>query len=190
MDCILHLLTKKEVIMKRLIILLIALMPLVAFAQENSEQSLTKKEKKEQQKKDEDLAKARVNDMVLNQEWVLNVTELLDKNHNRHFLTTTNNFLVVNEGTGIMQLNFSGIPGLNDYGLKGKVENYEVKNSGDKMYARGTINTPKGAFTFVLFPSIYNARLELSGSFNDTINLFGRLISPDDAILQDRINVY
>lgn len=168
--------------MKRMIILLVMLAPLLVCGQDQDRKALKKKEKEQ--------AEAKVRDMVTNQEWVLEVTELRDKDQRHAFLSTPNNFVVASDGVGILQLNFSGIPGLNDIGYKGNIENYQIHGSGEKMYATGTINTPKGAFTFVLYPSIYNAKVVLSGAFNDTLTLFGKLISPEDTILQDRINVY
>lgn len=175
--------------MKKLVIL-VMLIPAIGFAQEKKEQELTRKERKELKEKEEEEAKVKLEEMVKNGEWVLKVSELRDIRNNHYFLNTANNFIASVNNEGIMQLNFIGIPGFSDIGIRGKIENYKIKNNGKRMYATGTINSVRGVFTFVLYPSTYNSQIQLSGAFNDTLTLIGSLVSPEETVLFDKMLVH
>jgi hypothetical protein len=158
-----------------------------------SDKKLTRQEKKEQRMQEQEAAEAKIKEMVTNSEWVLEVTALMDERNNHSFLNTSNNFVAVNQLNGVVQLTLPNTRGWNGIGgttLRGKVENYDVNDSGKLMYVTGTIFTNQGAFTFRLYPSSHKTKIVLSGPFNDTITLIGNLISPDETVLFEGINIY
>jgi len=180
--------------MKALLITGFLFLSLLAFGQQRDKSdTLSRSERRELAKKEEEKAKAYMDSLINNQTWVLQAHTVVGKYNDYHVLNSVLNFVSVNKQEGTIQLVFRNVPNWNGIGgttLEGEIQRYKVVKQGDNYIVSGTLFGNQGAITFRMYPSIYTATIELSGSFGDRVKLRGNLISPEESAIFKGSNVY
>lgn len=155
--------------MKKLAIILILFLPVVAMAQGSTKEA----KKKARHEK--------IMTLIDSQEWVLQANTLRDRYGNNVFVDETTNFVAIADSAGVVQIAFNnariGRNGLGGETVDGRITRYDVKDLGPGKGA--TINmTLFGQTTLHLLLNISDggyATLYLTGLFGQRLTFSGQL---------------
>ena len=150
-------------------------------------QELSKEERKEQRRLERQRSAAAIKNMIEDQKFVLEATNLYDKYGQIYPVSSNLNFIVVNGDQAIIQIGSPAGMGRNGVGgitVDGRVTKFEMKSNDKKgnYQARINVMSSVGNFDVLLnVGSTYNASADIRSNHPQRIRYQGKLVPLDNS---------